>query len=75
MVGGLHLYKNVNSPKIGFEILLSQLVTSSSYESNESTYSHVHTIKKNKVASKYAVGLVYVLSNLCLLSRKNKEYR
>ncbi|XP_049933543.1 uncharacterized protein LOC116252633 [Nymphaea colorata] len=55
--------------------LLVQPVTSSCSEKNWSTYSHIHNIKRNKLTSKRAKDLVYVHSNLRLLSRNSNEYR
>ncbi|CAN6465244.1 unnamed protein product [Victoria cruziana] len=55
--------------------LLVQPATSSSSERNWSTYSHIHNIKRNKLTSKRAEDLVYVYSNLRLLSRSKHEYR
>ena len=55
--------------------LLSQPATSSCCERNWSTYSQIHNIKRNKLTSKRAEDLVYVHSNLRLLSRTSDDYR
>ncbi|XP_031478612.1 uncharacterized protein LOC116249604 [Nymphaea colorata] len=55
--------------------LLVQPATSSCSERNWSTYSQIHTIKQNNLTSKRAKDLVYVHSNLRLLSRNKEEYR
>ncbi|XP_049936769.1 uncharacterized protein LOC126410604 [Nymphaea colorata] len=55
--------------------LLVQPATSSCSERNWSTYSQIHTIKRNNLTSKRAENLVYVHSNLRLLSRNKEEYR
>jgi hypothetical protein len=55
--------------------LLSQPASSSCCERNWSTYSQIHNTKRNKLTSKRAEDLVYVHSNLRLLSRSNDEYR
>ncbi|XP_049931121.1 uncharacterized protein LOC126409217 [Nymphaea colorata] len=54
--------------------LLSQPATSSCCERNWSTYSQIHNIKRNKLTSKRAEDLVYVHSNLHLLSRTSSDY-
>ncbi|KAF3794454.1 hypothetical protein EJ110_NYTH07419 [Nymphaea thermarum] len=54
--------------------LLSQPATSSCCERNWSTYSQIHNIKRNKLTSKRAKDLVYVHSNLRLLSRTSDDY-
>ncbi|XP_049933240.1 uncharacterized protein LOC126409986 [Nymphaea colorata] len=54
--------------------LLSQPATSSCCERNWSTYFQIHNIKRNQLTSKRAEDLVYVLSNLCLLSRTSDDY-
>ncbi|KAF3778930.1 hypothetical protein EJ110_NYTH42545 [Nymphaea thermarum] len=54
--------------------LLSQPATSSCCERNWSTYSQIHNVKRNKLTSKRAEDLVYVHSNLCLLSRNSNDY-
>ncbi|XP_049932151.1 uncharacterized protein LOC126409802 [Nymphaea colorata] len=54
--------------------LLSQPATSSCCERNWSTYSQIHNIKRNKLTSKRVEDLVYVHSNLRLLSRTSNDY-
>jgi len=47
----------------------------SSCERNWSTYSFIHSLKRNKMAPKMAEDLVYVYSNLHLLSRNSLKYK
>ena len=54
--------------------LLSQPASSSCSERNWSTYSQIHTIKRNKLTTGRAEDLVHVHSNLRLLSRRKEEY-
>ncbi|XP_061371038.1 uncharacterized protein LOC133313660 [Gastrolobium bilobum] len=54
--------------------LVQQPSSSSCAERNWSTYSFVHSIKRNKITPKRAEDLVYVHSNLRLLSRKTPSY-
>jgi hypothetical protein len=54
--------------------LLSQVASSLAAERNWSTYSFIHSIKKNRLTSKRAEKLVYVHSSLRLLTRKAPEY-
>ncbi|XP_061356814.1 uncharacterized protein LOC133301208 [Gastrolobium bilobum] len=54
--------------------LVQQPSSSSCAECNWSTYSFVHSIKRNKITPKRAEDLVYVHSNLRLLSRKTPSY-
>ncbi|GAV56480.1 LOW QUALITY PROTEIN: Dimer_Tnp_hAT domain-containing protein, partial [Cephalotus follicularis] len=54
--------------------LLAQPSSSSCAERNWSTYSFVHSMKQNKMTPKLAEDLVYIHSNLCLLSRKSPQY-
>ncbi|GAV88667.1 LOW QUALITY PROTEIN: DUF659 domain-containing protein/Dimer_Tnp_hAT domain-containing protein, partial [Cephalotus follicularis] len=51
--------------------LLAQPSSSSCAERNWSTYSFVHSMKRNKMTAKRAEDLVYIHSNLRLLSRKS----
>ncbi|GAV66128.1 LOW QUALITY PROTEIN: DUF659 domain-containing protein/Dimer_Tnp_hAT domain-containing protein, partial [Cephalotus follicularis] len=53
--------------------LLAQPSSSSCAERNWSTYSFVHSMKRNKMTPK-AEDLVYIHSNLRLLSRKSPQY-
>ncbi|XP_075641346.1 uncharacterized protein LOC142613046 [Castanea sativa] len=54
--------------------LLGQPCSSSCAERNWSTYKFIHSLKRNKMAPARAEDLVYVHSNLRLLSRRNAEY-
>ncbi|GAV81015.1 DUF659 domain-containing protein/Dimer_Tnp_hAT domain-containing protein [Cephalotus follicularis] len=54
--------------------LLAQPSSSSCAERNWSTYSFVHSMKRNKMTPKRAEDLVYIHSNLRLLSRKSPQY-
>ncbi|XP_059069104.1 uncharacterized protein LOC131859411 [Cryptomeria japonica] len=54
--------------------LNSQVASSSSAERNWSTYSFIHSVKRNRLGAKKAEDLVYVHSNLRLLSHKDPEY-
>jgi hypothetical protein len=55
--------------------LLSQIASSSAAERNWSTYSFIHSIKRNRLSSKRAEKLVAVHSALRLAHRKTPEYR
>ena len=55
--------------------LLSQVASSSSTERNWSTYGFIHSMKRNRLGAEKAEDLVYVHSNLCLLSHSNPEYK
>jgi hypothetical protein len=54
--------------------ILSQVASSSSAERNWSTYGFIHSVKRNRLGSKKAEDLVYVYSNLRLVSRRGEEY-
>ncbi|XP_061338275.1 uncharacterized protein LOC133285116 [Gastrolobium bilobum] len=54
--------------------LTAQPSSSSCVERNWSTYSFVHSMKRNKMDSKRAEDLVYIHSNLRLLSSKSPKY-
>ncbi|XP_061347130.1 uncharacterized protein LOC133292709 [Gastrolobium bilobum] len=54
--------------------LTAQPSSSSCAERNWSTYSFVHSMKRNKMDPKRAEDLVYIHSNLRLLSRKSPKY-
>ena len=54
--------------------LLSQIASSSAAERNWSTYSFIHSIKRNKLTCKRAKKLVAVHSALRLEHRKIPEY-
>ena len=55
--------------------LLVQPSSSSCCERNWSTYSFVHSMRRNKMTPKHAEDLVFIHSNLRLLSRKIPQYR
>ena len=55
--------------------LLSQIASSSAIERNWSTYSFIHSIKRNRLSSKRAEKLVAVHSALRLAYRKTPEYQ
>ncbi|WCJ21049.1 hAT transposon superfamily [Euphorbia peplus] len=54
--------------------LLGQPASSSCCERNWSTYSFIHSMRRNKMTPKRAEDLVYVHTNLRLLSRKSQPY-
>ena len=54
--------------------LLVQPSSSSCAERNWSTYSFVHSMRRNKMTPKRAEELVFIHSNLRLLSRKSNLY-
>ncbi|XLU66970.1 hypothetical protein S245_026023, partial [Arachis hypogaea] len=54
--------------------LLEQPSSSSCCERNWSTYSFIHSLKRNKLKPKRAENLVFVHTNLRLLSRKTPQY-
>ena len=54
--------------------LLGQPCSSSCCERNWSTYDFIHSLRRNKIAPKHAEDLVYVHTNLWLLSRNKEEY-
>ncbi|KAH9308681.1 hypothetical protein KI387_036592, partial [Taxus chinensis] len=58
----------------GLGICPKQVASNSSTERNWSTYSFIHLAKRNKLESKKAENLVYVHSNLCILSHKIEGY-
>ncbi|XP_058761222.1 uncharacterized protein LOC131634570 [Vicia villosa] len=55
--------------------LLVQPSSSSCCERNWSTYSFIHSLKRNKLNPKRAEDLIYVHTNLRLLGRKCEEYK
>ncbi|KAG5151812.1 hypothetical protein JHK84_028284 [Glycine max] len=70
------LAHGVNAPilqKVALK-LLAQPCSSSCCERNWSTYSFIHSLKRNKMTSHRAEDLVFVHSNLRLLSRNTPEY-
>ncbi|XP_057800087.1 uncharacterized protein LOC131015682 [Salvia miltiorrhiza] len=54
--------------------LLGQVSSSSCCERNWSTYSFIHSTKRNRITVERAEDLVYVHSNLRLLSRRAPQY-
>eukprot|EP00253_Pinus_taeda_P005580 PITA_05580 len=66
-VSGVHL-QSLSTP------ILSQVASSSSSKRNWSTYSFIHSVKCNRLGSQKAEDLVYVHSNLRLVSRRGEEY-
>ncbi|KAL3828629.1 hypothetical protein ACJIZ3_017431 [Penstemon smallii] len=54
--------------------LLGQVCSSSCCERNWSTYAFIHSTKRDQITSQCAEDLVYVHSNLRLLSRKTPQY-
>nr|XP_009600221.1 uncharacterized protein LOC104095736 [Nicotiana tomentosiformis] len=54
--------------------LLSQPASSSCCERNWSTFSLIHSIKRNKLATSRAEDLVFIHYNLRLLSRRKEKY-
>ncbi|XP_076930748.1 uncharacterized protein LOC143595669 [Bidens hawaiensis] len=55
--------------------VLSQPITSSSAEKNWSTYSYIHSVKRNRLNSKRADKLVFIHSNIRLQSRFTESYK
>ncbi|GKC42705.1 hypothetical protein Tco_1060427, partial [Tanacetum coccineum] len=55
--------------------VLSQPISSSSAERNRSTYSYIHSVKRNRLNNKRADKLVYIHSNIRLLSRFTDSYK
>ena len=54
--------------------VLSQPISSSSAERIWSTYSYIHNVKRNRLNSVRADKLVYIHSNIRLISRFTKNY-
>ena len=54
--------------------ILSQVASSSTTERNWSIYGFIHSVKRNRLGSQKAKDLVYVHSNLRLVSRRGEEY-
>ena len=54
--------------------VLSQVSSASACERNWSTYGFIHSMKRNRLGHKKADDLVYVHSNLRLISRKEPSY-
>ncbi|KAL5172115.1 hypothetical protein HKD37_16G044935 [Glycine soja] len=70
------LVHGINAPilqKVALK-LLAQPCSSSCCERNWSTYSFIHSLKRNKMAPHRAEELVFVHSNLRLLSRNTPQY-
>ncbi|GJN06045.1 hypothetical protein PR202_ga23730 [Eleusine coracana subsp. coracana] len=55
--------------------LLIQLASSSCYERNWSTYSFIHSVKRNALTPERVEDLVFVHSNLIHLSRRSDAYK
>ncbi|KAI3698708.1 hypothetical protein L2E82_42453 [Cichorium intybus] len=55
--------------------VLSQPISSSWAERNWSTYSYIHNVKRNRLNEKRADKLVYIHSNIRLLSRFSNSYK
>eukprot|EP00253_Pinus_taeda_P016332 PITA_16332 len=55
--------------------LLSQVTSSSASERNWSEYAFIHSMKRNRLDTKMAQDLVFVHSNLRLLSQQQLEYK
>ncbi|XP_068497993.1 uncharacterized protein [Phaseolus vulgaris] len=55
--------------------LLGQPCSSSCCERNWSTYSFIHSLKRNKMTPKRVEDLVFIHSNLRLLSRNSSKYK
>ncbi|GMI98610.1 hypothetical protein like AT5G33406 [Hibiscus trionum] len=55
--------------------VLSQPISSSSAERAWSTYGHVHSLKRNRLNSSRADKLVYIHTNLRLISRYTDGYK
>ncbi|MCO5597023.1 hypothetical protein L7F22_051096 [Adiantum nelumboides] len=54
--------------------VLSQVSSASACERNWSTYGFIHSLKRNRLGHSKADDLVYVHSNLRLISRKKPSY-
>ncbi|XP_071723972.1 uncharacterized protein [Rutidosis leptorrhynchoides] len=54
--------------------LLAQPSFSSCAKRNWTTYSFVHSVRRNKMTPKHAKDLVFIHSNFCLISRKSPQY-
>ncbi|KAK8573379.1 hypothetical protein V6N13_100179 [Hibiscus sabdariffa] len=55
--------------------VLSQPISSSSTERVWSTYSYIHNIKRNRLNAKCAEKLVFIHSNIRILSRFTTSYK
>ncbi|GKA37840.1 putative hAT dimerization domain, ribonuclease H-like superfamily protein [Tanacetum coccineum] len=54
--------------------VLGQPTSSSCCKRNWSTYSFIHSLRRNKLSPKRAEDLVFIHNNLCLLSRSTDQY-
>ena len=54
--------------------ILSQVASSSTTERNWSIYGFIHSVKRNMLGSQKDEDLVYMHSNLRLVSRRGEEY-
>ena len=59
--------------RLAFKVL-GQPTSSSCSERNWSTYSFIHSFRRNKLTPKRAEDLIFVHNNLCLLSRNTSQY-
>ena len=57
------------------KFFLSQPISSSSAERNWSTYSYIHNVKRNRLNGMRADKLVFIHSNIRLLSRFSDHYK
>eukprot|EP00253_Pinus_taeda_P004499 PITA_04499 len=71
---GFHGGDNIHLSTLATK-LLSQVASSSSVERNWSTYGFIHSVKRNRLGATKAEDLVYVHSNLRLLSHVEPEYK
>jgi hypothetical protein len=55
--------------------VLSQPISSSSAERNWSTYSFIHSVKRNRLNAKTSDKLVYIHANIRLISRFCESYK
>ena len=54
--------------------VLSQVCSSLAAKRNWSTYGFIHSVKRNRLQSTKAEDLMYIHSNLCLISRSKANY-
>eukprot|EP00253_Pinus_taeda_P014332 PITA_14332 len=71
---GFHGGDNIHLSTLA-TMLLSQVASSSSVERNWSTYGFVYSVKLNRLGATKVEDLVYVHSNLHLLSHVESEYK
>ena len=70
---GIHGASASTLQTIAFK-LLGQPTSSSCCERNWSTYNFIHSLKRNKLLPQRGEDLVFIHSNLRLLSRRNPSY-